>query len=236
MKLDLLDKLIEDRLILQEANKNKLALDKARVAAKINEVKSRYASEGEFQNVLKRQGLVQADLEAKIKEQLLMYSVIETEVRAKIIVNPTEVTDFYQKNTQEFIFPEQREFVYLTVKDERLIQEISKDLRANNDLGAIAKKYSLGVNKMSARKNHELREEIEKGIFNLKVREVSKPIKDENNFYIFKLINIIAPRQQSLSEVQDEIYNFLYEKKMQEGLSSWLDALKKNAYIKILSD
>lgn len=236
MKSDLLDRLIEGRLILQEAKKNNIKIDENRVKARIEEIKKQYASDIEFQNALSQYGLVQADIESRIKEQLLMYNIIDIRVRNSIVINPGEVTDFYNKNIKEFKIPEQREFVSIKVDNEDLANEIFDNLKKENELNDLIKRHSLVVNKFNARKNGELRKDIEEVVFNLKLGQISKPIKIQDTYYIFKLDNIIPARQQNLSEVQDRIYAFLFDKKMQDELTRWLDGLKKQSYIKILQN
>jgi len=236
MKLDLLDKLIEDRLILQEAKRNKIKIDESRVKARIDEIRKRYPSDAEFQNALSLQGMTQADIELKIKEQLLMYTIIDINVRSKIVVKPTEVTDFYQKNIEKFNTPEQREIASITIDKEEIANDIFNSLKNGGDLNNIASKYSLAVNKISIHQDEELKKEIKDAIFKLNPGEVSQPIKIDNSFYIFRLDNIVMARQQKLSEVQEKIQSFLYDIKMQENLSKWLDELKKRSYIKIFQD
>ena len=165
-----------------------------------------------------------------------MYNIIEQKVKSKIVVNPGEVTDFYNKNIQEFELPEQREFESIAVADEKLAKELFNNLKSGQDFSGMAQKYSLEVNRISAYQGKELKKDIEGVIFRLKPGEVSEPIKINESFYIFKLISINPPRQQSILEVQDKIFTFLFDKKMQEELVKWLEELKKNAYIKIISD
>jgi parvulin-like peptidyl-prolyl isomerase len=235
MKLDLLDKLIEDRLILQEAKKDNIKINPDRIKVRVSEIKNHYSSDSEFQNSLAKQGLVQADLEEKIKEQLLMYTVIDIEIRSKIIIKPGEVTDFYQENTGKFILSEQREFESVTVDNEILANEVFEKLKSGQELQGVANKYSLTVNKFScARGDGQLRKDIEDAIFKMNLAQLSIPVKIQDNYYIFKLNNIIPPRHQNLSEVQDGIYMMLFNKKMQEALTKWLDELKERSYIKIL--
>ncbi|MBU3958326.1 MAG: peptidyl-prolyl cis-trans isomerase [Candidatus Omnitrophica bacterium] len=236
IKSDLLDRLIEDRIILQEAKKDKLEIDGNKVKEKIDQIKRRYVSDREFQDALSQQGLVQADLESRIREQLLMYNIIDTRIRREILIKPGEVTDFYQQNLEEFRIPEQREFNFIIVADKDLSREVFNNLKDNQDFAGVAKKYSLAVEKSSAKKGQELREDIERAIFTLNLGESSEPTEIEDSFYIFKLVNIIPSRQQVLSEAQDRIYAFLFEMKMQEGLTRWLGGLKEHSYIKILED
>ncbi len=234
MKLDLLDKLIEDRLILQEAKKDNIGIDSDRIKAKINEIKKHYGSDTEFQNAIAKQGLVQADIEEKIREQTLMYAVIDREIRSKIIIKPVEVTDFYQGNIKKFIFPEQREFESVTVDNESKAFEVFDKLKSGQGLEEVANRYSLAINKFSSLRDGQLRKDIEETVFKINVGQISAPVKIEESYYIFKLNNIIPPRQQNLSEVQEEIHAMLFNKKMQEALTKWLDELKRHSYIKIL--
>jgi len=234
MKLDLLDKLIEDRLILQEAKKDNIIIDPDRIKAKINEIKKHYGSDTEFQNAIAKQGLVQADIEGKIREQTLMYAVIDREIRSKIIIKPVEVTDFYQRNIKEFIFPEQRDFESVTVDNESFANEVFDKLKSGQELEEVANRYSLAINKFSSLRDGQLRKDIEETVFKINVGQISAPVKIEDSYYIFKLNNIISPRQQNLSEVQEEIHAMLFNKKMQEALTKWLDELKRHSYIKIL--
>jgi len=236
MKLDLLDKLIEDRLILQEARKGNIIINPDRIKSRVNEIRKHYGSDTEFQDSLAKQGLVQADIEAKIREQLLMYSVIEREIKSKITIKPGEVTDFYQENTAKFILPEQREFESITIDNEGLANEIFDKLKSGQELQGVAEEYSLTVNKFTCVKGGQLRKDIEDTVFKINLAQISSPVKIENNYYIFKLNNIIPPRHQNLSEVQDEIYTMLSNKKMQEALTKWLDVLKEHTYIKILQN
>ncbi|MDP3731994.1 MAG: SurA N-terminal domain-containing protein [Candidatus Omnitrophota bacterium] len=234
MKLDLLEKLIEDSLILQEAKKDNIRTDPDRIKARVNEIKKHYGSDSEFEDSLAKQGLVQADIEAKIREQLLMYTVIDIEIKRKIIIKPGEVTDFYQENSGKFILTEQREFESIAVDNESLANDVFAQLKSGQELQEVANKNSLTVNKFSCVRGGQLRKDIEDVVFKINLAEISAPVKIEGNYYIFKLNNIISTRQQTLPEVQDEIHAMLFNKKMQEALTNWLDELKGRSYIKIL--
>ncbi len=236
MKLDLLAKLIEDRLILQEANKEGIILNPDRIKAKINEIKTHYGSDSGFQDAIAKQGLVEADIESKIREQLLMYAVIDREIRSKIIIKPVEVTAYYQENIKKFIMPEQREFDSITVNSESLAYEVFNKLKSGQEFKDISDRFSLSINKFSSAKGGQLRKDIEETLFKLQAGQFSSPVKIENNYYIFKLNNIIPPRQQTLSEAQEDIHAMLFNEKMQDGLTKWLDKIKERSYVKILQN
>ena len=236
MKLDLLNKLIEDRLILQEAKREKIKIDENRVKARLEEIKKRYPSEEDFRTALSKQGLVEADIEARIREQFLMYNIINTKIKSKIKISPQEVTDFYQNNTSEFILPEERELEIVNITDKEMVEKIKDDIKSGLNFTDLVNKYSLKVDKLTVFKNGQLKEEIEEILFKLKPDQITDVIQVENTYYIFKLDKIIPSRQQTFSEAQDEIYNFLYNQKMQQELKNWLDEIKKRSYIKIFTD
>lgn len=236
MKLDLLDKLIEDRLITQRAKKEGIRISPERIKGRVNEIKRGYGSDSEFQDALAKQGLVQADLERKISEQLLMLTAIDMDVRSKIVINPAEVTDFYQENRSLFVLPEQREFESLAFNERPLANEAFNRLNNGEDMEAIAKEYSLSVSKLACVHNGELRKDIEDTVFKMNAGEISRPLKIEDSYYLIKLDKIIPPRQQSLTEVQDRIYTVLFNMKMDESLAKWLDEMKKSSYIKIMQN
>lgn len=233
IKSDLLEKLIEDKLILQEARKEKITTDENRIKAKINEIKKRYNSDRAFQDELSKQGLTQADIENKIREQFLMFVIVEQKVRSRVSVKPEEVTDFYEKNKNEFKSPEGRELEAFALDSEDLAASFAYYLRLGKTPEELATRYPFSVNKLNVQQGEDLKKEIEETVFKLGISEVSEPVKMDDKYYIFRLENIIPAKQYSLREAQNKIQSFLFETKMQEGLVKWLDELKKQSYINI---
>jgi parvulin-like peptidyl-prolyl isomerase len=230
---DLLQRLIEDRLILQQAKNDKISIEPARVKARIIELKKRYATDTEFQEDLSKQGLVEADLENKVREQMLMYEVIQQKVRSKIMVRPDEITSFYDQNKREFLAPEERQLTIIVLQDEGMAKNVSYYWRLGQKLEDLATRYTFSTNTLSAWQGQDLRKEIEETVFKLGLGEVSEPVKVDRQYYVFKLDNIIGSHQLSLAQSQDKIQTYLFEKKLQEAMAKWLDEIKKQSYIKI---
>ncbi|MDO8662819.1 MAG: peptidyl-prolyl cis-trans isomerase [Candidatus Omnitrophota bacterium] len=236
IKTDLLSRLIEDKLILQEAKKEKIILDEARVRAKVNEIRKRYDSDSAFQAELMGQGLTQADIENKVREQFLMYAIVEQKVRSKISVRPDEVTSFYENNKKDFSPGEEREFIAFALDNEDLADSFAYNLKIGKTPEDLAARYPFTANQLSVAQGEDLKKEIEETVFKLAVNEVSDVVKMDDKYYVFRLINIIPPKQLSLNEVQYKIQSFLFEKKMQEEMAKWIDELKNQSYIKINQD
>lgn len=234
LESDLLDRLIEDRLILQEAKKSDIKIEESRVKGRLTEIKKQYNMDSEFQSELMQQGLVQADIEQKIREQLLMYALVDSKIREKITVRPEEITTFYNTHIKDFISPEERQLEMILLENEDQAKGFAYALRSGEKITELCARYPVTLNNIVAKAGGELKKEIEDVVFKLGVGEVSDPVKVDNKYYVFKLESITASRQSPLSEVQDRIRNFIFERKMQEQMASWIDELKNKSYIKVM--
>lgn len=234
MRQDLLQRLVEDRLILQEARKSGLSIDPNRIKGKLNEIKAAYRSETEFQESLLAQGMTQQDLETRMREQMMIYGFIDRNIKSKIVVKPQEITEFYNANPAQFAIAEQRTFVSLMASDKALAEEVAKKVSEEGaSLDDAAAAYGLKVNSFTAVKGRELKKEIEDVVFSLAKDRVSVLVPIGENYYLFKVTEIVAGRTRQLSEVQSAIRQILLEKKLQQAVVDWIEALKKKSYIKI---
>jgi parvulin-like peptidyl-prolyl isomerase len=235
-KKDILQRLIEDRLILQQAKLDKAAIEPARVKAKLDEIKKHYRSEADFEADLANQGLVQADLENKVSEQMLMFNFIERKIRSKITIRPDEITSFYTQNKSQLLKPEERILTLITFQDEAAAKAMSSQLRQGAKLEELTSKYTFTTDKFSAIAGEDLRKEIEDTVFKLGMGQIADPIQVDTHYFVFRLDEVLPSQQLSLIQSQDKIKGFLFEKKMQEELAKWLDELKKESYINILEN
>ena len=101
LKLNILDELVNNQILLQKAKKLGLEAADGEVEDKFTEFKSPY-TEDEFQRQLKVRGYTVDDLRADIRQQLSIQKVINREVVAKIAVTDQDVQDFYNQNRAQF--------------------------------------------------------------------------------------------------------------------------------------
>jgi parvulin-like peptidyl-prolyl isomerase len=235
MKLELLTRLIEDRLILQQAKKEDIDIPREQIEKRLRAIKRKYSGEEEFQQALLKQGLVPTDLRTRIKEQMLIYAVIEAKIKNKISISPFEVTRFYEQHRGDFVIPQKRKVISLSTKTEEVAREVSGFLKKHPEaFGQVAARmFSLKMNDFGYIQKEALKKEIRQIVFGLKAGAISEPIEIEQTFYIFKVEEILPGREAGLLEVRDKIYNFLFQAKMERRLAQWLDELKQESYIEI---
>ena len=229
----LISRLIEDRLILQAAYKENIIVDPHRIKARVEEMKKGYSTEADFKNALVTQGLTLADIELKIKEQLLMWEIIGQKIKSKIVVTPQEVTDYYYAHQQDFKKSEQRLTRFLIIEDPDLAKKIEKRINRYKDLDTLAKAYSLEVTDLGWMTREQLNEEIADIVFDLQVGRLLSFLNSNKNFYIFEVKATKPPMEKPLFDAQEEINDFLFRAKMQKELFEWLTKLRSEAYIEI---
>src|ERR1700693_4187817 len=101
LKLNVLDELINNEILLERAKKLNLEASDGEVEDKFTELKSPFTEE-EFQKQLKARGMVVDDLKRDIRRQLSIQKLLNREVAAKVSISDQDVTDFYNTNRNQF--------------------------------------------------------------------------------------------------------------------------------------
>lgn len=231
-KRNALGRLIEDRLILQEAFKQKIEVDSKRVQERIDTIRKRFSGRQDFIAALNVQGLTMADLEKRFKEQLMMQDIMEKKVRSNITISPQEITAYYMGHLDEFKDPEGAYLDSIIVENQEKLDQALEQLSNGVDFAVVSQRFSKAPGLGQVWRG-QLRPDIEDTVFKLKAGEVSKPITTETGICIFRLKEKIPAREKILSEVEDQIRSTLTYKKTDSTFSKWIGKLKKDAYIEI---
>jgi peptidyl-prolyl cis-trans isomerase SurA len=107
LKLNVLDELINNEIMLERAKKLNLEASDGEVEDKFTEVKSPYTEE-EFQKRLKTGGLSTDDLKHDLRQQLSIQKLMNREVVAKISITDQDIGAFYNANQAQFNIAETR--------------------------------------------------------------------------------------------------------------------------------
>lgn len=89
VKKKVLDQLIADKLLLQEAKRRNIKVTKREIEEGIKTVKARFPSDLMFQQELKKENLTEKQFEKRIEEQIMVLKLIDEEIK-KNLKEPTE--------------------------------------------------------------------------------------------------------------------------------------------------
>lgn len=242
-----LEKLIERKILLQEAKDRDIEIREKRMDRQLEDIKGKFASEEEFRQALREENLTEVKLRKRIEEDFMVNVLIDWEVRSKIRVGGEEIRQFYEENKERFKEREKVELGHILIRvregedwrvSERKGKKLLRQLRGGADFSLLAKEYSHGPNaekggKLGFLTLGELSPEFEEAVSGLEVGEVSDLIKMEDGFHIIKLEGRKAARTMELSEVKDRIEALIFAEKAEKRYREWIGELKKKAYIEI---
>lgn len=252
IRTKLLNQLIEDKLVLQEAKKRAVEPDRTQVEARLEEIKKQFPDRGAMEQTLTEQGLTLRDLRERLERQSMIRRLQDSEVRAKVIVSPSEVEDYYKNHTSEFSHSDRVKVRSITVKrseasrekgtmDEeakKKIEMIRERLLAGEEFGSLAVQFSEdlqaqagGLSEWISR--NEMIPAVDQTLFNLSVGQISELVETPMGFHLFRLEEKESGYQRTFDEVREEIFGILYREKGEERFQEWMRELKRNAYISL---
>lgn len=232
---DIIEQLIDDRLLLQEARNKKVAVTDAEVERRINEIKKDNGGDEAFMKGLLAKGLTVPMLREKLHDQIMIKIFLEESIRPRIEVSPSEVSEYYTAYPDQFTNDEERAYEALKFANKLEAMFAYKLYASGDDFDKLKDKYKDNLIDGKIRKN-EGNDRIVKILFNLQAGMVSRPVKIGSAFLIFRVTAIRPKVTVSFQEAQEAIFTKLYSEKFTLKLKELTDLLRKKSYIKIYED
>jgi peptidyl-prolyl cis-trans isomerase SurA len=246
---DILNQMIEEKLIINAAKQTDIEVTDKEVDEKIEDLKKRFNSEQEFINALKDQGVTIRDLRKRFRQEILKSKLVDSEVKRGITVSFKEISDYYHSHPGDFNSPEMVRVSSILVKPESdepqdwatalvRVGEILSKLDNNAKFEDLVEQYSQGLHAEEKgdmgfiARGHMLKE-IDDIIFNLKLGQVSLPVKTKLGYYIFKLQDRRPASVVKLEDAQNKIKAIIFTDKFRVKFKKWIEDLKQDAYISI---
>lgn len=248
MKKELLNTMITNMLLLQEAEKKGFDV-KEQVRLQIENIKKENSinSDEELRRALQQQGLVYEEWIKAMEERSLRDNVIFAEVRGNIVLDDSEIVNYYKLHPEEFTEPMEYKLraIYISPegKSEEEVEakkrEIDEKMQAGEKLADLAGQYSEGPGKESqgdlgSFKQGQLEKTLEQAVEKLKVGEMTSWLNVRNGWFLLQLDEKKESRLKSFEEARKEIEEKLFNQKSQKGLEKYLKELKEKSFIKIL--
>lgn len=243
---DYLAKVIEDKLILSEAKRKQVIVKDNEVDEMMTEIRNKFPSHEAFLQSLSEQGLTEKKLWNRFRDQLMMQKFVNYEVRSRVSASPGEVSEYYKTHQEEFVQGERARLRHIlvrvgsrTTEEARSFAEgLAVQIRGGKAFEEVAKAYSEGSEAqesgdMGWMEKGQLMGQIDEKVFALKEGEITDPLQSSLGFHIFKLVERQASSAKPLSEVRDQIQDMLVKQKLRARLQTWVENLKKNAYISV---
>jgi parvulin-like peptidyl-prolyl isomerase len=246
-----LDRLIEEKLIDQEVKKSGIKISSKEIEATVEEVRRRNAvTEEALEKALAVEGLTLETYKKQIEKGLQRQRLVNWSVKVEVKAGEKELRDFYQKNVGRYrmnetyrpghiLFVIPKEATPGEIREIRKRgQEILEKIKKGEDFGEMALLYSQDA---SARnhgdlgffKKGELFPAFERETLRLKVGEVSGLVRTEFGFHIIKLLDRKGVEPLPYEEVSEKVKADYYDGEMEKAFKQFLSTLKEKAVIEI---
>jgi len=252
LKRQILGRLIENRLQLQEATREQITVEEAEINERLEELMKRFEArtQDELEKLVKAQGLTLAGVKKQLREQVMIQKVVQRKVQFRVSVTEQEIEAYLAENREKLETGLSYHARHILVVPKALgdeaaweaarakAEEVWAEVRAGKDFAELARQYSqdptaqeggdLGVLKLG-----ELAQDLEAQILRLRPGEASAPHRSSLGFHIFKLEWKESLSGEALAHAKRQIRDILFRQTYAARLQAWLAEIKKRALIDI---
>ncbi|HWP45905.1 MAG TPA: peptidylprolyl isomerase [Candidatus Limnocylindrales bacterium] len=249
----LLEDLIEEKLLIQVADKAGITVTEDEVNAALEEIKKRnkISDDAKFREAVTREGQSWEQFLDDIRKQIKVVRLVNREVRSRVTVDEAEVRDYYEKTKNSSGPPPEKvkvRHILFSVPEwasqqmdedaKKKAEEVLAKIKGGLDFAEAARLYSddpskerggdLGV----VSKGHMINP-LDEVIFSLKPGEVSQPVRSSLGYHLIKVEEKINVEVEALETAKEQIRNLLFQQKVESLYKDWIKKLKSEAYIEI---
>ncbi len=250
---EVVESFIREVLLAEEADRQKLEISDGEVDHQLDQqldaMKKRFASDSDFDQGLKKEGISEDDLRSYLRDQLLrrikaqrVLQMKQHDLPGSVFVSDQEVKGYFSQHPKDyeearfsiilFRIPPKSKPSYVA-EVEKQANGVLANLKGGADFTAQAKKYSEDPSSaqnggdVGTHYRLDLDPELAKGVFALPEHGLGI-VKTPDGVYIVKLEH---KGTADYDTVAPDIKSHLLKQKQDDALNQWLDGLKKNAYI-----
>ncbi len=246
-----LDELVNIRLIAHEGKARNITVADADVDTQIGKIRQQFKTDDEFQAALQKRSLTLDEVKSETRTEILVNKTLEAEILPKVAVAQADLDAYYKANPDQFKAPEQVRASHILIPINSSMtdaqktaartqaEDILKRVRAGEDFAALAEQYSKDSSAQSGGdlnyfERGKMVPAFEQAAFALKAGDVSTVAETAFGSHIIKVTDHKEARTVPLTEVSDRLSDFLKQRKQQELTQSFIQQLHSKYKIEIL--
>ncbi len=142
---------------------------------------------------------------SNMRDNLILENVRRLQVNDKVTLTADDVRKYFEQHREEYKNPEMRDVQQIYVKDKKIAETIMNRARRGADFTRLFRQY----NQNESLKKDEGKTQMSRGraglgniVFNLKINDISDPIRLGDGFYVVKLLAINEPTLKAFEEAE----------------------------------
>ena len=252
IKREFLNRFIESRLQLQEADREKILVDESEIDEELLDrlKKSNMKDLEEFKNLIKSQGVNYESVRRRMRENIKMSKIVRRKVTIRVTVTDSEIDRYLDENRTKLETGLAYHARHILVVPEGALTDaaweaariraalVRNQLREGADFAALASKHSGDATAkdggdLGTLKRGELAQDIESRILALKAGEISEPYRSDLGYHIFRLESKDGLEGGGLTRARQQIREILFRQKYEARLDAWLREIRARAIIEV---
>jgi foldase protein PrsA len=232
-----LTQLVQQAMLDQYAKDNKIDISAADIEKKEADIKSKYPP-GQFEAILKQQGLTETDVQNILRQQL----VIEKAVAPMVHVTDADVAAYFAKNHATLDTKPQVRARHILVADQKTAQMIEGKLKAGSDFAALAKQYSTDPStkdkggELGFFGHGQMVPAFDAVAFSTPVGATSAPVKSPFGWHIINVEEKKPGTTASLKNSAAQIRKTLTQQQEQQQIPVFLQMLRGKENVQVYDD
>ncbi len=250
-KTGLLNRMIDNMLMEQQARKAGIVIRDEEVAGAIRDLlERRKISREDMLKALEREGTTLEAYEKGIRDQLKRIRLIQREIKSKVAVSDEEIGEYYLKHREDYegkdmvrlkqIFIALPKGIDAGGKEQRRAEAeaIRKRLKDGEPFDLLSARYSQGPAAAAGGdigfiEKGMILPEVEEAAFSLPLHEISEVIESPVGFHIIQVIDRRGEGIKAIETVREEIRERIDQEKMEKKFAEWLQELRTKSHIEI---
>jgi peptidyl-prolyl cis-trans isomerase SurA len=249
LRREVLDRLIDEHLVLQQSAELKLSVSTEDVDRTVEQIKKDNGlSDAQLAEELRKAGQSMASYRQELKKQILRLRVINIAVGSKVSVSDNDVQSYYERHMKSgsniqvrashiFIaIPEGADAATVLAK-EAAARKLMARVQAGEDFATIAREFSEDPatraegGDLGYFGRDMLPKPIEEMVFSMNIGEVRGPVRADRGFHVIKLVDKKQKDVKPLADVREEIRAQLRQKEMERQTRNYLAELRKRSLV-----
>lgn len=242
---EILDRLIDTKLQIEEAERYGIFVSDSEIDSAISEIKKKYGlAEKEFEENLKKEGMTLSDYRKMMKEQIIIGRIVNSQVRSKIIITDSDINAYISSHPElsceEEGFYVSQIFIRMRENQEQMkekVNEIIKRLIQGESFSKVASQLSEDASaktggSIGLLKKSEISPELV-GVFSrMNVGTISEPMVTGTGIYIFRLDGLCF--RKGSDGLKNYVRTIIEDEKFKREYKLWIRGLRQRAYVEIM--
>lgn len=236
----LLDRMVEEILLRQEADRLNMTVSEVEVQNQMRQVRERLGlTETQFQEQLRLQGLSKDLYEQRMRDEIQRQRLIGVMIRRKVVITSEEIRQYYESRQADFFQERRVRLALILFASMEQAEEVLAKVRAGETaFEQAARTYSVGPGAdqggdIGSPAWKDLAPEWRQALEGLKAGEVSDVFQVQGHPAVLKLLNEEIGEIVPLAEVEDRIREKLMEPRLEARLAEYLEGLRNKALIDV---